>query len=366
MNPLRNLAVLLLAVGLSLPTARAGDQRPIVPVFDIEDTRSGRAKLSAKKLKGLTDYLTNKLAIGGKFKIVPRSDVLSAIRSKKKESFKECYDESCQIEIGKELAAQKSLSTKISQMGDECIVTSTLYDLRQGATENSASYRGPCGRSEILTAIEQIAAQLRGDKRQKRSNKNIRFDTSGLPTVPTLDMPPDAGQTVAGVDFGDVDVTAIELYDAAVQADQDESVAPKEKISKWLVVKKKAPKFRKHATDRIVAWREHIRTKKQIEQIQKKRAAKMLKDWNKLSRLLRLKVVSDEDKQAWKEAFIASYGEEVKTNPYARKPDVDKFFEAIADGLVKSQRPGLRARVPTIASGSKKPTTRRQIDQIRS
>ncbi len=51
MNLSYNAAVLLLAVGLFLPTARAGEQRPIVAVFDIQTKR-------VKLTKSQRDILT--------------------------------------------------------------------------------------------------------------------------------------------------------------------------------------------------------------------------------------------------------------------------------------------------------------------
>ena len=49
-----NLTVLILAVGLFLPTARAGDQRPIVAVFDIQ---TKRVKLTKSQQGILTDVM---------------------------------------------------------------------------------------------------------------------------------------------------------------------------------------------------------------------------------------------------------------------------------------------------------------------
>jgi iron(II)-dependent oxidoreductase len=316
--------------------ARAQD-RPIVAVFDIEDTREKKVQLAPEKLRSLTDYLSNKLAIGGKFKIVPRANVYGALQAKKSESYKECYDEACQIEIGKEVAAQKSLATKIDQLGAECIVTSTLFDLRQSATENSASYRGPCGQSELLTAVEQIAARLRGETGGGVQKAGIRFDTSDLPAVPSLELPAEGGTAASGVDFGDVDVNAMELYDAAVQGEKDESVAISQKIVRWQQVQKKAPKFRAHATGRIVAWQEHARKKQQVDAVQKKRAARMMKDWEKLARLLKLKVISDEDREAWSEAFYQAYEVEARDNPFARDAKVVEFLAAVTEKKRKAE-----------------------------
>ena len=64
MNLSRNSAVLVLAVGMFLPTARAGDKRPIVVVFNVEFQG---LKLSRIVQNNLSDYLTGKLAGAGVF-----------------------------------------------------------------------------------------------------------------------------------------------------------------------------------------------------------------------------------------------------------------------------------------------------------
>ncbi len=83
--------------------ALASADRPIVAVFPIQDS-AGRLDDSA--VTQLTDYFATKIAETQMFVVVPRSDLEAALRNQKRESFKLCVDESCQIEIGKELAAQ--------------------------------------------------------------------------------------------------------------------------------------------------------------------------------------------------------------------------------------------------------------------
>jgi hypothetical protein len=133
-----------------------------VAVFDIED-KSGR--LSPSEIDGLTDYLANKVAEGGLFHVVPRDEIKKRLLLQKSKSFKKCYDQSCQIEIGREIAAQKTLTTTISRIGSSCVVTAALFDLRKAATDATASSRGKCGTDELVTQIENIIAKFRG--RQK-------------------------------------------------------------------------------------------------------------------------------------------------------------------------------------------------------
>lgn len=148
------------------PPASADAPRTTVPslagtfvaVFDIED-RSKRLKPS--EVDGLTEYLAGKLAEGGLFHVIPRQQIKQRLLEQKKSSFRKCYDQSCQIEIGREMAAQKVLSTVVAAVGSSCLVTAALFDLKKAATEITASARGGCSADDLLNQIEQVVGKLR-------------------------------------------------------------------------------------------------------------------------------------------------------------------------------------------------------------
>ncbi len=143
-------------VAMVCPSAAQADQGPILAVFDMEDRGSG---LDPKVLINLTDYLAVLMAEGG-YQVVPRSQVRERIKKQQLESKKECYEQSCQVELGRELAAQKSLATQIFKIGGVCKVTATLFDLRRATTEKAASAGGSCEEKELLAAVEQIAKKM--------------------------------------------------------------------------------------------------------------------------------------------------------------------------------------------------------------
>lgn len=78
----------------------------------------------------------------------------------KTNSYRSCYDEKCQIELGRELAAQKVISSKILKVGSRCNVTSTLYDLRKAASELGAEEGSDCNENALLQAVKSIARKL--------------------------------------------------------------------------------------------------------------------------------------------------------------------------------------------------------------
>lgn len=153
----RKLAFAVLLIAGLLPNRAQPQNTPdVVAVFDVEV--SGLT-LKRAAVDGLSDYLFGKVA-GSGFKVVPRAEVKKRLREEAKESYKACYDESCQIEIGRELAAQKTISTKILKLGDECNVSVVLYDLRSSATDTAADVSGGCAPGALARSLEKAVATL--------------------------------------------------------------------------------------------------------------------------------------------------------------------------------------------------------------
>jgi hypothetical protein len=124
--------VLSLAVAVfGLPAGARAQERPIIAVFQMEDRGSA---LQPESVANLGAYLEARLAEGG-YQVIPQDQIRERIAAQKQGSFNACFDESCQIELGRELAAQKILSTRILKIGDTCQVTSTLYDLKKAAAD---------------------------------------------------------------------------------------------------------------------------------------------------------------------------------------------------------------------------------------
>jgi hypothetical protein len=135
------------------PTRRRG---VIVAVFDIQD-QSGQ--LTPATTSQLTEYLAAKVTQGG-YQVVPRDQLRSQLARQKKTSYRECFDQRCQIELGKAMAAEKSLATKLLKVGGQCAFTALLYDLRSETTERAASVKTACSEEALLNGIEQLAVQL--------------------------------------------------------------------------------------------------------------------------------------------------------------------------------------------------------------
>lgn len=161
---------------------RDGDERPIVAVFDIETKliHIGRSMLLA-----LSDYLAN--CLSRYYQIVPRSRLKKRLMAEKTKAYKHCYDQSCQIEIGRELAANKSLATQIMRIGKKCVVTANLYDLKRATTEKGAAAKGKCSRDAITSLIEKVVWRLEHYwEPNQKSLKSTSLRRSGTLVVTSL------------------------------------------------------------------------------------------------------------------------------------------------------------------------------------
>ncbi|MEQ9500700.1 MAG: hypothetical protein RIT81_27765 [Deltaproteobacteria bacterium] len=171
---------------------------PVLVVFDLEDQRKKRERLDASQIRALTQYLRTRLAARGRFLVVPTSELRAALRAEKRESFKACYDESCQIEIGRELAAEKSVATKLSKLGSKCQLTASLFDLAKSTTETAATHRGSCDADALVEGLEQVARELRQDKQTSAGFARSVVDIGELDADETGALP--QGASFAGLD----------------------------------------------------------------------------------------------------------------------------------------------------------------------
>jgi hypothetical protein len=155
---LRMLPAVVAGLWLAAPLGAAGGERlPVVAVFDIEPKG---LDWNESALDRLSDLLCAKLAESGLLQIVPRPQLRNRLRAQKEESYRNCYEEACQIEIGRELAAANSIATQILRIGDECTLTLTLFDLTRATATGAATASGPCTEESASRLIEQAVLKL--------------------------------------------------------------------------------------------------------------------------------------------------------------------------------------------------------------
>ncbi len=132
-------------------------EKIVIAVFDVADPNGQFAKAD---LEQLTDYLSAQMAEIADFRVVPRDQVRSQLASQKRESFKAVFDERTQLQLGKALAARKSLATRLLKIDDKCVVTATLFDLKSETTEKAATVDTGCSMDSLTSAMKEVARKL--------------------------------------------------------------------------------------------------------------------------------------------------------------------------------------------------------------
>lgn len=134
-----------------------GPGKMIVAVFDVQDLSR---KFKKRTLEQLTEYLSARITQVTRYRVVPRDQLRSRLFEQKRGTYRACYEETCQIELGKALAAQKSLSTKILKVGKRCAISSILYDFKTETAEQSALVRTDCDEDSLMDCMDRVARQF--------------------------------------------------------------------------------------------------------------------------------------------------------------------------------------------------------------
>ncbi len=152
-------ALCVAAVLLCPPVVLAAGRPPVVAVFDIQFKF---LRLSGGKRDMLTEIMVTEMGVGGVYQVMPPGDVKKELLKQSSKSFKKCYDKKCQIELGRQLPANKLLTTGIMKIGKGwCRVAGSLYDLRRATTDITAREKSACDTGSLAKAIEKVAAKLR-------------------------------------------------------------------------------------------------------------------------------------------------------------------------------------------------------------
>lgn len=135
----------------------------VVAVMDVKTVTEGRGALDQNLMRNISDQLRIFVAQHG-VRTVDRSAQDAAFRDQvselKADSYKGCYDDNCQIELGKALAASHILRSRITQFGKLCVLNGELIDLRAEVATGAASARGNCEEEGFLQMSEDIAKML--------------------------------------------------------------------------------------------------------------------------------------------------------------------------------------------------------------
>ena len=269
---------------------------------------AGPRKLAVLELRGpegeaaALTYLTDRVRAAAlalprdRFFVMTRENIMDQLPPGT--DLAECQGD-CELETARNIGADYLATGELVWLGDGVRASLKLYETERGAllaTDKAAA--------EVVDALEEpleAAAKRLFELLDPRG-----FKVSAPGPLPAAGQAPKAA---GGLDFSTVDVDALEAYDAVVRFERSGASA-EQKAERWEALGAVPGPYQAVADDRADAWR--ARSKAAAEM----RAARD-RDWSRLSRLLRLEVVSAADKARWARAFLDTYGSSARTNPHA-------------------------------------------------
>jgi hypothetical protein len=284
--------------------AQAGPRK--VAVLELRNP-AGLAEQEAQYLAGLVRTEALRLPAARWF-VMTRENILEQLPPGTR--LEDCVG-ACEVETGRNVGADVVVTGEVVRLGGALRVALRLHDTRNGKLLSSAQAGG-----DGAAALEAPVGQASRTLFAALGEPADAFLVTPLPPVPVAEAPPALVPAAVGVDLGEADVEALEMYDAAVKKERSDASAS-QKAEAWRHLAARAPRYRDFAAARAAAWYKYARDEEAAADAKRRRDEARERDWSKLSRLLRLEVVPHEDKKRWSRAFVEAYGRDPKVNPQA-------------------------------------------------
>lgn len=148
------LVLLLLVVPAALC---AEEKKKKVAVIDLIDDS---ATIDAAALERATAYLWDRIVAANAFTVIARDRQKEAALVLRKESFKECYDKTCNIQLAQRLAADTMLETRITFFGGQYTLSMSLTDLAKVAADRGATAPFDGSETGLRAALDTLVPQI--------------------------------------------------------------------------------------------------------------------------------------------------------------------------------------------------------------
>jgi hypothetical protein len=145
------------ATPVAPPPREVERERVIAVVFPVRDmTGMFEPVVLAQTGELLATQLTAQLGL----RVTGAAELSGQLEAAKVDTYRECFDRSCQIELGKALAANKAVATTLLRFGPRCSLAVTVLDLKAEATERAASFELGCEVGELPGAVMGVVQRL--------------------------------------------------------------------------------------------------------------------------------------------------------------------------------------------------------------
>jgi formylglycine-generating enzyme required for sulfatase activity len=151
------LVTLVTLVCLTLALA-AQEKKQKIAVMEFGD-KTG--KLKGDFLENAAEYLRSELAATNRYILISKERQLKeVVKLEKKESYKECYDKSCQLPLGQALSADTLVTGTITYFAGSFVIALEMIDLAKEATVKAAKAEFDGTEQGMKTAVKDLVSQL--------------------------------------------------------------------------------------------------------------------------------------------------------------------------------------------------------------
>jgi len=139
----------------------------IISVLDFNTTGISKAEVEI-----FVDYLCVHIVRTGRYRLIDKMQRESLLREMEF-SYEDCTDESCQLEIGKLLAANQIVVGSIGKVGERYLLTIKLIDVETGEAVKTGSEKYN-DLNQLIDDSERLATEFVGEAEPERKRRVVR------------------------------------------------------------------------------------------------------------------------------------------------------------------------------------------------
>ncbi|MBI4816421.1 MAG: hypothetical protein HY791_09185 [Deltaproteobacteria bacterium] len=152
---------------------RTGDPSEAPDSLAVFDLRADTS-FDPEWVSTLSEYFVIRLASAG-FRIVPKEEVKRRLAEDRRRSYDACYDEACQIEIGKESAARRIVVSSLRRFGSQCVISSAVLDVEKMVAGRASSWTSACEEARLVRGVEKVVSALSRPKKTNPLQPSVAF-----------------------------------------------------------------------------------------------------------------------------------------------------------------------------------------------
>ena len=123
----------ILGIVSSAPLLAQTDEKPLISVLDFRTSGISEAEVEV-----FVDFLSSHIIETNRFRVIDRMQ-RQALLKEMEFSYEDCTDESCQLEIGRLLAANQIVVGSVGRVGERYLLTIKLIDVQTGEALKTGS-----------------------------------------------------------------------------------------------------------------------------------------------------------------------------------------------------------------------------------